>query len=1507
MQHTKRLFIIIILLLFSATNLLTTVTTSAMMPVSSPIHPDNQWLANAPIDLQINNTHYDDILASKTWLDTLLIGNTATFILYNPQYIPTNAGQQPTGGCMAWSSVYIAGSYIWNKKLHRIATFNNTFAPEIYFGFNDKNETGRAIEGSYPQHIAKAIYNMGLIPSDFVPLTAYNQTMDMYTYQPDRREILVGDKPYPVEVKLYMRQNNNENLLPYIKAAISKHYGVVVFIDTAIEQDKWQNWWYISPDERIPITATLPLDIVNMQKPHAIAVIGYDDQRKVVFLKNTWGGSSGIDGIVPVTYDYIKNVAAGILIMLPQQVNGFVPDINIYNYQIAIQTYGAYTGTITISLSNNVDILDDTHFIVHTATTITTTTLHVSTASKIVITQLFPNKVDVLHRYKYIIVSDNNQQYLMHIRTSMLPIRATWLEKVATTASSTIIETGTDIITSSNTISPTTNNTATNDPLPILGTGGRWTMRYMNNSIKNTYHYNISLLRKTLLHYNKQYVYSANYIPIDEHFFLLANFDKDNISRTYSLYYRTSNGKVYKLWDEITDVDKITTNNTYIVFPVEKHALIIFNKNTLAPQTIPLHLTNIVTSNYVGFFMGNKLVFYPIIHNNNDYYPMPIYIIDPLTGWYHTVNDTIVSDLQQYLDIHSTKFTGINVKTDRFYAMYAASDNDSSILYHKGNNYLVYAAIQIPAIDSIFTNLSFINHYQYTWPSTNTHLLHSIKIPNNHGFDWGRLIFNSANTPYPIFEDDTYLYWKHWIIPKTANSLTEALFAYTYYDNNMKPVIALDADDSYDTTKFYISQYSPVIVKYQNNNVYFILTKRDNDYNTAIRNQKAITGYAVVSTTQINNGLSKQYLNWGEHRILLPTKAWENNKPQLWYSSNWYVDISSNKIHIFHSPIENLEIHYTPIFTASDIVLHMIDAVFVDINSLDNNPNTLISISQDAPQDIHKNISNYVILPNYTDIYPYLATTTLHHIRNLVNSSTITHVYLSYYSYNSRLVITTATTIYNINYSINPIINTATSTQFDISLHTRTLLLKTATSINVVSITYYDPQTAFEYDAHNTYKAGVEPQILDKVAIQFTPTNCLQYQKVFVDITPINTLVLDIVAYATTQYHMLHNTQSKILENFITYLHNYYNTDDTIWQKTATYPLTIPSAYTAHIYNHVYVWYPLSQFIVIPAIVDSQTISPSICTSKTHNLSRQATLNGYAAYYYNNSIHLLTIASTYWLSDTFNTQSSSGASFSFYNNKFTLTDINLHTATYRIYTYHELANTSITITNGRKLYIYEPVDIMLYIFDWNNAPHIMISIQVEATSNNQNTILHPTIWAMFNLHTGKYELWNTNIANYLYQYLNNPEQYYAYVVPIIYSPGPNILLAHSDFNTYGTYNGAYLYNSHLPVGIMNIKTMGATGLPLTTIFPIGNSDIPSTVFDYNLFAGTIHFSPIYNAHTKVIDNHLLLASNGKYIDINWNNIDISTIAPTWLQKSQYYQNIAQKAGQLFNTYFIEAQ
>ncbi|UZN23645.1 hypothetical protein GM182_07295 [bacterium 3DAC] len=1504
---TAKTILIIILVIISVNASLIAPTSlirqvSAQPNTRQSFNFHRSWLANAATDLQIDATDYSDILASKTWLDKLLIGNTATFVLYNTKYIPTNAGQQPTGGCMAWSSIYVAGSYVWNRKLHRIATFDNTFAPEVYFAFNDRDGTGRAMEGSYPQHLAKAIDDMGLIPSDLVPITAYNQMTDMYTYQPDRKELLVGDKPYPVEVKLYMRENNDENLLPYIKAAASKHYGVVIFIDTAIEKDKWQSWWNLPSSRRTPITATSPLNMADMKKPHAIAVMGYDDQQKVVFLKNTWGGNSGINGIVPVTYDYIKNIAAGILIMIPKQVSGFVPDINIYNYQIAIQTYGAYTGTITISLSNNVNILDDEHFIVHTATTITATTLSVHTASKIVIAQLFPDNADMLYHYKYIIISDGKQQYLTYVDTSMLPMHATWLEGFSIMSSSTIVKTSTNVTTSSNNTS-TTSSTTTSNTTPILGSGGRWVMRYMDSGFQNMRHHNTTLLQKTSLHYNQQYFYPANYIPIDKHFFLIANFDKDNSSRTYSLYYRTSTDKIYKVWDEITDIDKIIANDDYIVFPVERSAFIVLNKHTLAPQTVPLRLSNVVTGYYVDFFIGNKLIFYPTIHSDSDNYQLPTYIIDLQTGWYHTIDDAVLSNLQQYLDIHSVKFSGINIDTNTLHVMYAASDNNSSTLYRRGNNYLVYTAIQLPTTDSILENLSFVNHY--TWPSAEVHLLQNIKVPDNHDFDWGQLIFNSANTPYPIFEDEKYLYWKHWIIPKTVSSLNEALFAYTYYDNKMKPIMALDTDDSYDTTKFNTSHYTPVIIGYQNNNIYFVLAEKDDYYSTAIRNQKAIAGYVIVSTAQVDNGLSKEYLNWGEHRILLPVNTWKN-MPKLWYNSDWYVDISTEKIHIFYSPVNDFEIHYIPEFTASDIALYLWDSALTDIHILDNRPNVLISTSQNTPQDINKDRTNYVRPYSYVDIRSYLATKTLYSIQKLTNSSTITHVYLSYYSYNSRLIITTATTIYNIDYSLNPIAHTATSVQFDISTHTRTLLLKTATSVNVVSITYYSPATAFEYAAYDGYKAGIESQIVDKYAIQSTSTDCLQYQKAFVNITPIDVFVSDIVAYATTHYHLLHNVQSETLTGFINYLHTYYNTFNTIWQKTATYPLTIPSAYTVHIYNHVYIWYPISQFTVVSAIVDPQTIPPNRCASTEYDSSRQVVFNGYAVYYYHNDIHLLTIAATHWPNNFFNGQLSNGLSFSSYDNKYTLTDINLHTATYRMYTHQELANTSITITNNQKLYIYEPLDMILYVFSWNNNPHIMILASVETTNDQQNTWLHHTSWAMFNLHTGKYELWNTDIAGYLYQYLSNPAQYHVYIAPLLSFLGERyVLLAQKDFNTYGVYNGAYLYNPHLPTGIMSIEAINAQYLPLATIFPTGNNNVPSAVFDYNLFAGTVRFCPIYNAHTKVIDNHLLLAGNGKYIDIDWNNLDVSITSPAWLQKSQYYQNIANKVGQLFNTYFIK--
>ncbi len=63
--------------------------------------------------------------------------------------------------------------------------------------------------------------------------------------------------------------------------------------------DNWEN-----PDKRID----LPKEGELSSGGHAILITGYDDNRRVFYVKNSWGSSWGTSGRIYLTYDYIDEL-----------------------------------------------------------------------------------------------------------------------------------------------------------------------------------------------------------------------------------------------------------------------------------------------------------------------------------------------------------------------------------------------------------------------------------------------------------------------------------------------------------------------------------------------------------------------------------------------------------------------------------------------------------------------------------------------------------------------------------------------------------------------------------------------------------------------------------------------------------------------------------------------------------------------------------------------------------------------------------------------------------------------------------------------------------------------------------------------------------------------------------------------------------------------------------------------------------------------------------------------
>lgn len=198
--------------------------------------------------------------------------------------------QGPEGSCTGYAVVAVAEMLYW-RKLGHPPDLSERWAYEkakLYDEWEGTNYEGSSIRGT-----VKAWVKEGICPEEYWPYKANKPGKPRPKAKPKA-------KGYPIAK--YERCLGIDN----IKHAI--HYRGCVIVGVNVHEG-----WFTG-EEIIPFKSDY-----SLHGGHAVAFVGYDDEKEIFWVKNSWGSDWGKKGFAGLTYkDALVNIHDVWMVSIPE-------------------------------------------------------------------------------------------------------------------------------------------------------------------------------------------------------------------------------------------------------------------------------------------------------------------------------------------------------------------------------------------------------------------------------------------------------------------------------------------------------------------------------------------------------------------------------------------------------------------------------------------------------------------------------------------------------------------------------------------------------------------------------------------------------------------------------------------------------------------------------------------------------------------------------------------------------------------------------------------------------------------------------------------------------------------------------------------------------------------------------------------------------------------------------------------------------------------------------------
>lgn len=207
--------------------------------------------------------------------------------------------QQNTNACVGFSTVHGLGEYLMRKK-----GITTSFSPRFLWNMGRKVEkTLDKNVGMYFNDAIKVIDNYGMLPEEDMP---FNEKLFTYNPNPSKEDIEQQNKDVAEVPTSTMIQKAkkfkvsqgwvNINSVHAMKKALSSGYpvvfGVLIF----------DSFYKTKSDGLIAI----PKDDEKNHGGHAIVAVGYDNAKRHLIIRNSWGTQWGDKGYAYLPYEFLK-------------------------------------------------------------------------------------------------------------------------------------------------------------------------------------------------------------------------------------------------------------------------------------------------------------------------------------------------------------------------------------------------------------------------------------------------------------------------------------------------------------------------------------------------------------------------------------------------------------------------------------------------------------------------------------------------------------------------------------------------------------------------------------------------------------------------------------------------------------------------------------------------------------------------------------------------------------------------------------------------------------------------------------------------------------------------------------------------------------------------------------------------------------------------------------------------------------------------------------------------
>lgn len=217
-------------------------------------------------------------------------------VSYREQMTPVKH-QDGVGACTAFAALAI-------KEFYDSKEYNQTIdLSEEWLYYKCKEIDGYLGEGTYPRVAADVLLKQGVCEEKFWPYE---------TQFPPKTRPAAGAELNALQYKISSYAYVPPNLTA-VKTALAQNGPLLIGVKV------WKNFFSIGP------TGVVPTPAGEYIGGHAMCVVGYDDTKQMLEIKNSWGTTFGDNGYVWLPYSLFNSLILGSLL-------GFVDIVNIQKH-----------------------------------------------------------------------------------------------------------------------------------------------------------------------------------------------------------------------------------------------------------------------------------------------------------------------------------------------------------------------------------------------------------------------------------------------------------------------------------------------------------------------------------------------------------------------------------------------------------------------------------------------------------------------------------------------------------------------------------------------------------------------------------------------------------------------------------------------------------------------------------------------------------------------------------------------------------------------------------------------------------------------------------------------------------------------------------------------------------------------------------------------------------------------------------------------------------------------